>query len=120
VNLYIDDDSVDGILVKLLRAAKHDVVIPHDFGKDGAADAAHMLEAIQRSRVVLTKNHGDFEALHRLVLFLGGHHPGIFVVREDKDPNRDMDQKRIVRAIRNFQASGMQVEDGVHVLNFYR
>lgn len=120
MNLYIDDDSVDGVLVHMLRAARHDVVIPLDINQAGAADAAHMLEAIQRVRVVLTKNYGDFEALHDLVRFLGGHHPGIFVIREDNDPKRDMDQKRIVRAIRNFQSSGMKIEDGVHVLNFYR
>jgi hypothetical protein len=120
VNLYIDDDSVDSLLVKLLRAAGHDVLIPHDIGKSGAADADHLLEAIQRSRVVLTKNHGDFDALHRLVMFVGGHHPGIFVVRKDNDPKRIMDRRRTVRAIRNFASSGMTVEDGVHVLNFYR
>jgi hypothetical protein len=118
--LYIDDDSVDSLLIKLLRAAGHDVMIPHDIGKAGAADADHLLEAVRRSRVVMTKNHGDFDALHRLIMYLGGHHPGIFVVREDNDPKRDMDQKRIVRAIRNFQSSGMKIEDGVHVLNFYR
>jgi Domain of unknown function (DUF5615) len=120
VNLYIDDDSVDGVLVKLLRAAKHDVILPQDIGKSGAADADHLLEAIQRSRVVLTKIYGDFDALHRLVLFLGGHHPGIFVVRKGNDPKQAMDRKQTIRAIRNFAASGMKVEDGVHVLNFYR
>lgn len=101
-------------------AAGHDVVIPIDVGKIGAADAAHLLEAIQRSRVVLTKNYGDFEALHRLVQFLDGHHPGIFVVRWANDPKRAMDQKGTVRAIRTFASSGMQVEDGIHVLNNYR
>jgi hypothetical protein len=120
VNLYLDDDSVEGLLVKLLRAAKHDVVIPHDIGKDGAADADHFLEAIRRSRVVLTKTYGDFEALHRLVLFLGGHHPGIFIVRRDNDPKRDMDQRQTVRAIRNFGSAGMPAEDGYHILNNYR
>lgn len=120
MNLYIDDDTVDGLLVKLLRAAKHDVVIPRDIGKVGAADAGHLLEAIQRSRIVLTKNHRDFEALHHLVMFLGGHHLGILIIREDNDPKRDMDRKQTVRAIRNFNSSGMQIEDGVHILNFYR
>jgi hypothetical protein len=118
--LYVDDDSVNGLLVRLLQTARHDVVIPHDIGKDGAADADHLLEAIRQSRVILTGNHRDFDALHRLVLFLGGHHPGILIVRRDNDPKRDMDQKQIVRAIRNFVSSGMKVEDGIHVLNFYR
>jgi hypothetical protein len=120
VNLYIDDDSIDGVLVQLLRAAGHDVMIPHDVNQDGAADAAHMLEAIRQSRILLTKNYGDFEALLDLIMFLGGHHAGIFVVRKDNDPKRPMDRRRTVRAIRNFASSGMQVEDGVHILNNYR
>jgi predicted nuclease of predicted toxin-antitoxin system len=121
VNLYIDDDdSVDGVLVQLLRAAGHDVVIPHDIGTPGAPDAEHMLEAIQRSRVLLTKNHDDFEALHRLALFLSGHHPGILVVRADNNPKHDMSRKQIVRAIRNFVSIGVPVADGFHILNNYR
>jgi hypothetical protein len=120
VNLHVDDDSVDGILIQMLRAAGHDVVIPHDIGNVGAPDAEHLLEAIQRSRVVLTRNHDDFEALNGLVLFVGGHHPGIFIVRRDNDPRRDTDQKRIVRAIRNFQVAGVPVEDDYHILNHYR
>ena len=120
MNLYIDDDSVDGVLVQILRAAGHDVVIPNDIGSVGVPDAEHLLEAIQRSRVVLTKNHDDFEALNRLVLLVGGHHPGILIVRRDNDPKRDMDQKRTVRAIRNFLSSGVPIEDNHHILNNYR
>jgi hypothetical protein len=119
VNLYIDDDSVDGLLIKLLRAAGHDVVIPHDIGRDGAKDPVHFMEAIQRSRAVLTKNSDDFELLHRLVRLVSGHHPGILVVRKDNDPKRDMSQKQIVRAIRRFESSGVAVADGFHILNFY-
>lgn len=120
MNLYIDDDSVDGVFVRLLRAAGHDVLVPHDIGTEGAPDAEHLLEAIQRSRVLLTKNHDDFEALNRLVLFLGGHHPGILIVRHDSRPNRRMDRRQTVRAIRNFAAASVPVEDDYHILNHYR
>jgi hypothetical protein len=120
MNLYIDDDSVDGVFVQLLRAAGHDVLIPTDIGNVGAPDADHLLEAIQRRRVLLTHNHDDFEALSRLVLFLGGHHSGILIVRRDNRPNRRMDRRQIVRAIRNFVATGIPVEDNYHILNHYR
>ena len=30
--LYLDDDIIDGVLVKLLRKAGHDVMIPADVG----------------------------------------------------------------------------------------
>lgn len=120
MNLYLDDDSADGVLVKLLRADKHGVVIPHDIGKTGAKDPVHLMNAIQTAHVLLTKNSDDFELLHELVLFVGGHHPGILVIREDNDPKRDMTRKQIVRSIRNFVSAGVSVADGFHFLNNYR
>src|SRR5436190_1270300 len=120
MNLYLDDDTVDRLLIQLLKKAGHDVLIPADIGAVGKKDSAHFKAAIQRGRVLLTKNHDDFELLSDLVLFVGGHHPGVLVIREDKDPKRDMSQKQIVRALRNFVSSGYPVEDEVHILNNYR
>jgi hypothetical protein len=34
----------------------------------------------------MTRDHEDFADLHDLVLAVGGHHPGILVVRFDNDP----------------------------------
>jgi predicted nuclease of predicted toxin-antitoxin system len=120
MNLYLDDDTVDGVLVKLLRAAGHDVVIPADVGTAGKKDAAHFREAIARGRVTLTHNHNDFVLLHLLVRFVGGHHPGVLTIRKDNDPKRDMSQRQIVRAIRKFESSGVPLADDLHVLNNYR
>ena len=120
MNLYLDDDSVAGLLVKLLRAAGHDVQIPADVGKVGAEDAAHFMHAIRSGRTVLTSNHDDFKLLHDLVLLVAGHHPGVFVVRRDNDPKRDMSAKAIVRAIGRLTAAAVVVADEFHVLNHYR
>jgi predicted nuclease of predicted toxin-antitoxin system len=54
MNLYLDDDSVDPLLVRLLRQAGHDVQCPQDVGRMGSHDAVHLRHAIQTDRVLLT------------------------------------------------------------------
>lgn len=90
MNLYLDDDSTSTVLVRMLRAARHDVVLPRDVGNDGAKDPKHFSEAIQRGRVVLTQNYDDFKLLSDLVAHSAGHHPGVVAIRKDNDPRRDM------------------------------
>lgn len=120
MNLYLDDDSIHGLLVTLLRKAGHDVLIPADIGMSGKRDPEHLMAAIGRQRVLLTKNQDDFELLCDLVLFVGGHHSGVLVICEDQDRKRNMKPKDVVRAIGNLIKSGVPIADGVHVLNFYR
>lgn len=120
MDLYLDDDIADGLLVKLLRAAGHAVLIPTLAGTAGAKDPKHFIEAIKRGHILLTGNHKDFELLDELVRLVGGKHPGILVVRKDNDPKRDMTQKQIVRAIRNFAALGTAALNSLHILNHYR
>jgi hypothetical protein len=120
MNLYLDDGSAGALLVRLLRVAGHDVLILADINFAGRDDPEHMMEAVRRSRVLLTHNHKDFEQLHELILIAGGHHPGILVVRKDNDSKRDLSERGIVRAIRNLLASGVTIEDDLHILNYYR
>src|SRR5262245_46341813 len=68
----------------------------------------------------LTGNHRDFLNLHNLVLQVGGHHPGIFVVRRDNNPKRDLTPAGTVRAIRNFAAANVPVRDEYVILNHWR
>jgi hypothetical protein len=49
-----------------------------------------------------------------------GHHQGIFVVRQDNDPTRDMTAKGIVSAIRKLAAASAPVENEFVVLNHWR
>jgi hypothetical protein len=49
-----------------------------------------------------------------------GHHPGIFVVRKDNNPKRDLDAAGIVRAIRKLLVSGFPIADDLHILNHWR
>ena len=118
--LYIDDDSVDGVLIRRLTDSGYDTATPSIAGTAGQADPVHFMCAIRAGRVVLTHDYDDFKMLHDLVLIAGGHHPGILVVRRDNDPRRDMSPRIIVRAIQNLTASAMVIPDSFHVLNHWR
>ena len=120
MNLYLDDDLADGLLVRLLKRAGHDVKIPADAGLTGSDDAIHLTYAIEQNRVCLTANHEDFLNLHVLIMRAQGHHPGILVVRKDNDPKRDLTQRGIVQAIRNLEAAATDLPDSFHMLNQWR
>jgi predicted nuclease of predicted toxin-antitoxin system len=120
MKLYLDDDTASPLLVKLLSNAGHDVQTPGDIATAGAPDPVHLTHAIADGRVCLTKNYNDFWILHNLINQAQGHHPGIFVVRQDNDPTRDLTAKGIVRSIRNLEAAGAPVQDEFTVLNHWR
>jgi hypothetical protein len=54
MKLYLDDDSADPLLVKLLTKAGHDVVIPAQVGHMGKKDSQHLMFAIGAGRVLPT------------------------------------------------------------------
>jgi len=49
-----------------------------------------------------------------------GQHPGIFVVRQDNDPRRDLTAKGIVSALRKLEAAGVPIRSEFIVLNQWR
>jgi predicted nuclease of predicted toxin-antitoxin system len=120
MRLYLDDDSVEALLVRLLRHAGHDVQILADVGMAGANDPVHLTHAIREGRAILTKNYGDFQELHLLVRESQGHHPGILVVRQDANPRNTMDAYDIARAIRNLEAAGVPIVDEYTNLNAWQ
>jgi hypothetical protein len=120
MRLYLDDDAASALLAKLLRKAGHDVVVPSDVNMSGVPDPLHLTSSIADNRVCLTKNHDDFLLLHNLIRQAQGRHPGIFVVRQDNDPSRDLTSKGIVSAMRKFEAAGAPIENGFVILNHWR
>src|SRR5258708_2568270 len=101
MRLYLDEDSVNTLLIRLLRLAGHDVIIPTDVGKSGENDPVQLRVAILEQRTLLTGNNDDFEELHDLLMAGQGHHFGIFVVCKENDSTRDMKPANIVRAVAN-------------------
>ncbi len=120
MRLYLDDDSADALLVALLRQAGHDVQVPADVGMKGEFDSVHLTHSVREDRVLVSRNHDDFENLHDLIMQAQGHYPGIFIVRRDNDPSRDLKPAGILRAIRNLLASGVPIQNQFHILNQWR
>src|SRR5262249_12513266 len=121
MRLYIDDDSVDPSLIRLLRRDGHDVQIPADVGLVGRSDQAHLAHAIRSLRAILTRNHDDFDDLHDLVvLAANGHHAGILAVRFDNNPRNNMTPGDIARAVRNLEKAGVPIDNSYQELNHWQ
>ena len=120
MNLYLDDDLAAPLLASLLRNAGHDVARPADVGMAGKDDAVHFAFAVRQHRVVLSRNYTDFQNLHDLVVAVQGHHPGLFIVRRDNDPRRNLTPRIIVQAISNLTAAGIPIADQYIILNHWR
>jgi hypothetical protein len=86
----------------------------------GEDDPVHLTHAVRDNRVCLSQNHDDFRNLQNLIVAVGGHHPGIFVVRKDNNPKRDLDERAIVRAIAKLAAAGVPIPDQFIILNHWR
>jgi hypothetical protein len=121
MRLYIDDDSVDPGLLRLLRRDGHDVQVPADVGLAGSTDQVHLAHATRAGRAILTRNYRDFEALHDLVVSAAnGHHAGILVVRFDSDPRNNMSPGSIARAIGNLENAAVSIADSYFELNHWQ
>jgi hypothetical protein len=120
MKLYLDDDSVDGLLLRLLRQAGHDIELPQDIGMSGESDPVHLTAAARSRRMLLSANHDDFRELHELVYYTGGAHSGVLIVRYDNDTRRDLTQKGIVVAIANLLAANIPIENEFIILNEWR
>src|SRR5262245_40852105 len=120
MQLYLDDDSVDSALIRLLTAAGHDVLIPAAAGTAGQEDVIHLMRSIQTNRSLLTRNYDDFKLLHDLVLSSGGRRPGIMVVRRDNDPSREMSNRAVVQAVAEVSHSGATFRYSFYILNHWR
>ena len=120
MNLYLDDDTADRRLVAFLSNAGHQVTAPAQVRLAGAADARHFLYAVRHSLILMTRNHDDFLDLHEVVQATHGSYPGIFIIRLDNDPTRDMTPRHIVTAIANLEAAGTPITNQVYILNHWR
>ena len=68
----------------------------------------------------MSRNYQDFEELHLFIAEAHGRHLGIFIVRRENDPTRDLTPKGIVAAIRKLEVSGVPIENEYIVLNHWR
>jgi predicted nuclease of predicted toxin-antitoxin system len=120
MRIYLDDDTIEDLLVRLLRAAGHEVHLPADWGMAGSHDPVQFATAIRLDSVLLSHNHDDFLELHELILAAGGHHHGVLMIRRDNDKSRDLTPRGIVSALNNIAASGIDLRDEFQILNAWR
>jgi predicted nuclease of predicted toxin-antitoxin system len=115
------DENMSSIrLAARIRSARHDVLLATDVGLTSVSDARVLAWAVTNGRPVLTRDHGDFADLHDLVAAVGGHHPGIIVVRFDNDPRHNLTERAIAMALSNLESSGIAIADSIQVLNHWR
>jgi predicted nuclease of predicted toxin-antitoxin system len=120
MNLYLDDDSAKTKLIALLRQAGHRASSPAECGTVGASDARHFEYATRNGRVLLTRNYDDFAELHDVVQAARGTHYGIFVIRLDSDPRRDMTDRIIINAVGKLESANVPILNQIHILNHWR
>jgi predicted nuclease of predicted toxin-antitoxin system len=120
MRVYLDDNTTDPMLVAELRKRGYAVVLPSDVALSGASDSRHLVHAIQEVLVLLTRDYDDFTDLHDVVIAAGGEHPGIFLVRFDGDPNKDMKPRGMAAAVDRIDASGLRLTNQLFVLNHWR
>ena len=116
MRLLIDEDSQAKTLVRLLVDTGHDVLTAEAAGLNSLADREVLTRAISEGRVLLTRNCGDFLALHAKLL----DHAGILAVYQDADLSKNMSYSEIVRAISNVESSRMPLDHQFIVLNAWR
>ena len=120
MRVLVDENMSSHRLAARLQSAGHDAVLATDVGLVSVADARVLAWAVAQDRPVLTRDHDDFTALHDLVVAVGGHHPGILVVRFDNDSRHNLTERAIAMALGNLESSGVVIADGIHVLNHWR
>jgi uncharacterized protein with PIN domain len=74
-SFYLDDDSSDRRLVRMLRDRGFDVVAALGDAMSGADDEAHLVHATANGRVLVTANQADFMRLHARWSREGGSTP---------------------------------------------
>ena len=120
MRLYLDDDTVATLLVRLLQRVGHDVELPRDAGLVGRSDPVHLQHSISTNRTLLSGNHRDFEELHELIRQAGGAHAGILIIRRDNNRRRDLAPRGITTAISYLLAADVPVENEFLILNHWR
>jgi hypothetical protein len=83
IRLYLDEDSMDRVLVEALRARGIDILTVQEVGTQGYSDEKQLDWATQQGRVLYSHNIADFCRLHSQWIELGKTHCGIALMQQD-------------------------------------
>ena len=116
MRLLVDEDAQARALLRLLRESGHDVATVAELGLNGVPDDTVLARASADDRVLLTRNCGDFLALHQS----SAGHRGILAVYQDDDPSKDMSYDEIAGAVGRVEASSLLTDGQFLALNAWR
>jgi len=117
---YLDDDLDSRHLIKLGAVHGQSFISPRTIGVAGQHDATHLLFASLHGYPILSRNAGDYQALHALVVGLGGHHSGVIGIFDERDFRKNMRPDEIVRALITLESARVDLADQFVALNHYR
>jgi len=118
--VYLDECLDSDKLVALMQREGWRVISPRNVGTLGLSDADHLEFCAQHGYSLLTADPDDFLALHHQWQAQGRQHAGILAVYAERDLSKNMSDHDIVRAIKNFLASGIPIANQFIVLNHWR
>ena len=113
MRLLVDEDAQARTLVRLLQEAGHDVLTAEAAGLQSLADREVLARAVEQGRVLLTRNCGDFPALH----CESRAHPGILAIYQGADPVKNMGYAAVVRSVANLVCAEVPLAGQFVVLN---
>lgn len=83
IELYLDED-VNVLVADLLRARGFGAITAREAGQLQKSDAAQLAYAISQSKVLLTHNRVDFEALAQSYFAAGQMHCGLILATRNQ------------------------------------
>jgi hypothetical protein len=110
----MDEDSMDGDLVRALRLRGVDVLTAHDLGLIGESDDKHFAHAAAEGRTLYSFNVADFMSLHHRCLSEDRHHAGIILAQQQRYGVGEQ-MRRLLHLIGTKSAERMQ--DSVEFLS---
>ena len=117
LRLLIDECLHSKYLIATLRKAGRDVETAGEAGLLGQTDENVFLYATKRKRLVVTLNCIDFDTLAKSLS--QKEHPGVLLIYSYNNPHRDMNIDQIVAALKNLEATNINLTNQVIVLNQY-
>jgi hypothetical protein len=82
--LYVDEDAMDGDLVRGLRSRGIDVVTAADCGMIRRGDEEHLSLATVQGRALYSFNVADFHEIHTEWIETGREHAGIILAQQKR------------------------------------
>ena len=84
IDLYIDEDAMDGDTIKGLRLRGFDVLTASEARTQGFEDHQQLSFATEVNRVLMTFNKVDFQSIHTEWVSVGQLHAGLVIGRQQQ------------------------------------